>query len=157
MLCEKCKKNTATYHSRVVLNGMATEEHLCSECARNYNSNQRIFNSFSGGAMALDRRPFDDFFNIPSLSLFDFEDDIFLNNRTQKAEYSANYENLLNQAEKSIKIGAKNLSKNTEKKNQDERLELLRIDLLRAIDDEDYEKASEIKKQIDALKNNEKK
>ena len=35
MLCEKCKKNTATVHYRYSENGNITEMHLCRECAKN--------------------------------------------------------------------------------------------------------------------------
>ena len=33
MLCEKCKKNTATTYIRSVVNGKKTEKHLCAHCA----------------------------------------------------------------------------------------------------------------------------
>lgn len=33
MLCDNCKKNTATTHIRSVVNGKTTEKHLCAECA----------------------------------------------------------------------------------------------------------------------------
>lgn len=33
MLCEKCKKNTATTHIRTVINGVVTEQNLCGYCA----------------------------------------------------------------------------------------------------------------------------
>ena len=35
MLCQKCKKNTATTHIRSVVNGVVHEKHLCSLCAAN--------------------------------------------------------------------------------------------------------------------------
>lgn len=35
MLCEKCKKNTATFHYTEVVNGVKNEHHLCGECASN--------------------------------------------------------------------------------------------------------------------------
>lgn len=35
MLCEKCGKNTATFHYTEVLNGVKNEHHLCGECAAN--------------------------------------------------------------------------------------------------------------------------
>lgn len=34
MICEKCKKNNATFHYRYNENGNITEFHLCSECAK---------------------------------------------------------------------------------------------------------------------------
>lgn len=33
MLCDRCKKNTATYHYKQNLNGQLTELHLCPVCA----------------------------------------------------------------------------------------------------------------------------
>jgi len=35
MLCENCKKNTATVHMKGLLNGAKTELHLCQECSFN--------------------------------------------------------------------------------------------------------------------------
>ena len=35
MLCENCKKNTATVHMKGLLNGAQTELHLCQECSFN--------------------------------------------------------------------------------------------------------------------------
>lgn len=34
MLCQKCSKNEATTHIKRVVNGEATESHLCSSCAQ---------------------------------------------------------------------------------------------------------------------------
>ncbi len=33
MLCEKCKKNLATFHYTEIINGIKNEHHLCGECA----------------------------------------------------------------------------------------------------------------------------
>ena len=35
MLCQNCKKNEATTHIKRVVNGEATESHLCHSCAQN--------------------------------------------------------------------------------------------------------------------------
>ena len=35
MLCENCKKNSATVHMKGLLNGAKTELHLCQECSFN--------------------------------------------------------------------------------------------------------------------------
>lgn len=35
MKCEKCKVNEATTHIRREINGVKSEYHLCSECAKN--------------------------------------------------------------------------------------------------------------------------
>ncbi len=34
MLCQNCKKNEANMHMKRIINGSATEVHLCSDCAR---------------------------------------------------------------------------------------------------------------------------
>lgn len=33
MLCDKCKKNVATFHKSVMINGEGYETHLCADCA----------------------------------------------------------------------------------------------------------------------------
>ncbi len=34
MICQNCNKNDATLHMKRIINGMAAEVHLCSDCAR---------------------------------------------------------------------------------------------------------------------------
>mgnify|MGYP002518612030 CR=1 FL=1 len=34
MLCQNCKKNEANMHMKRIINGSATEVHLCTDCAR---------------------------------------------------------------------------------------------------------------------------
>lgn len=48
MLCQNCKKNEANMHMKRIINGSATEVHLCSDCARSlgYGDN---FGSFGLG------------------------------------------------------------------------------------------------------------
>ncbi|MBE6082547.1 MAG: hypothetical protein E7205_07670 [Tissierellaceae bacterium] len=36
MLCQQCKKRPATMHYTKIVNGVVTEIHLCSECAKEY-------------------------------------------------------------------------------------------------------------------------
>jgi len=42
MLCNECGKNDATVHVTHIVNGKKTENHLCEECAK---KNQSLFNS----------------------------------------------------------------------------------------------------------------
>lgn len=37
MLCDRCKKNVATYHRSVMINGEGYETHLCEKCANEMN------------------------------------------------------------------------------------------------------------------------
>ncbi len=47
MLCENCGKNTATAYIKRIINGVATQKHLCSDCAAKYG-----FSGFAGGGIA---------------------------------------------------------------------------------------------------------
>ena len=61
MLCQNCKKNEATTHIKRVVNGEATESHLCHSCAQNSGFDDffddfslnlpGIFSSFFGDSM----------------------------------------------------------------------------------------------------------
>ncbi len=46
MLCQNCKKTEATTHIKRVINGEATQTHLCSACAQNLGYTD-IFDDFS--------------------------------------------------------------------------------------------------------------
>ncbi len=48
MLCEKCKKNTATTYIKTLVNGKYSEKHLCSEC---YMEENNFGQDFSIGDM----------------------------------------------------------------------------------------------------------
>ena len=48
MLCEKCGKNHATTHIRSVVNGVAKELNLCSQCASDYGYTNIHHNSLAG-------------------------------------------------------------------------------------------------------------
>ncbi len=37
MLCDRCKKNVATFHKSVMINGEGYETHLCEKCANEMN------------------------------------------------------------------------------------------------------------------------
>ncbi len=49
MLCEKCQQNQATVHMKQIFNGSVTESHLCQECAGGMDipiSFENIFHGF---------------------------------------------------------------------------------------------------------------
>lgn len=47
MICENCGKNTATTYIKRVINGVATQKHLCSICAAKYGFSGLQQNSFA--------------------------------------------------------------------------------------------------------------
>ena len=149
MLCDKCKKNVATYHSKTIINGVETNEHLCSECAKKAGvdtsfdfGNFRFFDMFDS--------PFieDNDFGLGYLpsSIFDSDNDFYENRYSSKG--------ILDDAMQSIKKGAKEFKE--EESKIDPNLKKLQEELKDAVDKEDYEKAVELKKKIEALKNKDK-
>lgn len=148
MLCDKCKKNTATYHSKTIINGIETNEHLCSECAKKMGKkigidNFGVFDVF--GSPFIDDRDFG-FDMLPS-SIFD-DNDGFIDARDRDR-------GILGNALDSIKKGAEKY--NEEKSKVNPEIEKLKIELKDAVDKEDYEKAAELKKKITEKENNKKK
>ena len=132
MVCDKCRKNTACYHSTVVINGVAKEEHLCLDCAQLRNSNM-FTNSL-----------FDDVF---SINPFGFEN-FAINSKLFNSDNDLVYD-----AINSINKGAKNYKNYYDNMTyKDKEIKRLKSLLNDAIDKEEYERAQEIKNQIDNLK-----
>lgn len=78
MLCTKCGKNEATVYFSQNINGNKTEYNLCPQCAREMDitrcferHRQYVASKFYEpiGSFGF---PFESFFEVPSLSLFDF-------------------------------------------------------------------------------------
>lgn len=70
MLCQNCKKNEANTHIKRVINGEATQKHLCSSCAQSLGYDN-FFSDFS--------------FNLPSLFSSFFDDrNLLLGENTQE-------------------------------------------------------------------------
>ena len=149
MLCDKCKKNVATYHSKTIINGVETNEHLCSECAKKAGvdtsfdfGNFRFFDMFD--SPFIEDNDFDLGY-LPS-SIFDSDNDFYENRFSSKG--------ILDDAMQSIKKGAKEFKE--EESKIDPNLKKLQEELKDAVDKEDYEKAVELKKKIESLKNKDK-
>lgn len=136
MLCDKCKKNPATFHQVVNINGKITEKHLCSECAKkfgvlvnnaNFDDDFDFFDDFGGG-----------FFSNDTLKPVTRTKTISAPKK-QKINVVNDDENV------EIKLNGKNVKavlKNAEKNDK------LKADLKKAIEEERYEDASKIKEEI---------
>lgn len=152
MLCDKCKKNSATYFSTVNINGNVTETHLCAECASEVNTFN--FNSFFGNSK-LDDFGFDnnnltckcgytlsDYIETGLLgcgNCYNTFKDYLVKNLT-KFQYGVNH----------IGKTPADLSENT----TENKIRMLELKLKQAVLEENYEEASELKKQIINLKDN---
>lgn len=146
MLCDKCKKNTATYHSRTIINGIESSEHLCSECAAKMG---KKIESPSFGLF--------DVFSSPFIDDRDFGFDLIPENIWENENFlPERKENngIIDNALSSIKKGADKFNK--DKSNIDPEVEKLKLELKDAVEKEDYEKAAVLKKKIEEkTKNNE--
>lgn len=142
MICDRCKKREANTYLRTEVNGRVSEEHLCSECARQErNMEDNYFGNF-----------FDDFFT-PSFGL-DFDSHFPF---TPAFGFSGAHGNsILDQAKKSIKIGADKFREDVKDNPNSLKILNLRRELNEVVEKEDYERASEIKKEIEALEKGDK-
>ncbi len=151
MICDKCKRNVATYHSKTSINGYVSEEHLCVSCAKGIS-----FNPFSVFARDFFRDDFDliGLNGMSKCSCNTTFDSIINFGRAGCPDCYSNYRGLLKDAVKSINSGAKHLGKKPEKEINvvEKEIDILREKLNKAVEIEDYETASELKKQIDNLR-----
>lgn len=139
MLCDKCKKNEANYYRKTIINGVTTEQHLCSECAKKVDPHAFDFERFSNFDL------FDVFDS--KRSLLDFDDDDGFG--FEDSFFEPRNTGLIGDAMKSISVGAEKFK--TENKKRNPKLDKLKSDLRNAVEKEDYEKAAKLKKEIESL------
>ena len=151
MKCDNCGKNEVTFVYQSNVNGNVTERHLCADCAEKLGysqklaaHSQRMMRGFFGGGL------FEDFFSpYPSLlsrgmrMLEDPFDDFFadmpaLGAPAQQPQQPPAKDTLLEQEEQS------ELSKTRQ-------LNALRLEMQRAIQEENFERAAELRDQIHSL------
>ena len=155
MKCENCGKNEVTFVYQSNINGQVTEKHLCSECAEKLGYTQRLAaysqrmtRNLLGGGL------FDDFFTpVPSLlsrmnrMLEDPFDDFFADMPAlgapaeAKQEAPKAQEALLEQEEQN----------EISRKRQ---LNALRMEMQKAVQEENFERAAELRDQIHSLEQN---
>ncbi len=155
MLCDRCKKNEATFHKTVVINGDSFETHLCSDCVDmtdwgDWDSwdadfmpvfeNFEHFNflDYNEKRCPTCKSTFKDFLRRGKLGCKDCYD-------TFEMEIRDMLENMESPID--IDLGIENVSPS--------KLSLLQEKLNKAVEEERYEDAGEIKKQIDELKKKE--
>ena len=143
MLCNKCHRNEAIFHSTTIINGCASEEHLCSDCV-----DDNKFKSFDGFMQDFLASPLE--FLFPQFVAFDDYVPIEMIERESRYDRYANYKDVLNQAMESIRIGVDSATQLSPKEID------LRQKLADAVDKEEYEIASQIKKELDSLRENKK-
>lgn len=148
MLCEKCKKNEACYHSTLIVNGNSKSTHLCADCAKKEgvmkdNSNKFFKNFF---------KDFNDSFNFDfdkldnlfcptcNMNFGDFKANDFLGCPDCFDFFKEDFEDLKDDDK---------IEFSTPKKTKEEQeLDRLKDQLKTAINEERYEDAADINKQI---------
>ncbi len=131
MICDRCKKNVATTYIKTNINGNVTEKHLCSECARVEDMGESIFDDFFAPSLNFG-------FSLPFMPAFSFAG-------------ASRGTSILDQAKNSIKIGANKFRDDMKKSPNALKIQNLKAELNEAVSNEDYERASKLKKEIDGL------
>ena len=149
MKCENCGKNEVTFMYQSNINGRVTEKHLCSECAEKLGytqkiaaHSQRMMQNFFGGGF------FDDFFSpMPSLMgrmnrmLEDPFDDFFSDMPAlgaAKEEPQQKQDDLVGQEDQNWFAYQRKMN-------------ALRMEMKKAVHQENFERAAELRDQIRQL------
>lgn len=158
MKCENCGKNEVTFVYQSNINGQVTEKHLCADCAQKLGytqkiaaHSQRMMQNFFGGSLFGDSF-FDDFFTpMPSLMgrgnwmLEDPFDDFFADMpalsaapRQRNEKQPENKEDLVDQSEQGRFAHMRQMN-------------ALRMEMKKAVHQENFERAAELRDQIKSL------
>ena len=136
MKCENCGKNEVTFVYQSNVNGRITEKRLCADCAEKLgytqklaSQTQRMMRGLFGGGLLED--PFDDFFaDMPALGT----------PAEAKPEPPKAQDSLLEQGEQN-------------EISRTRQLNALRLEMRQAVDQENFERAAELRDQIRTLEN----
>jgi len=153
MKCENCGKNEVTFVYQSNVNGHVTEKHLCADCAEKLGytqklaaQSQRMMQNFFGGGF------FDDFFTpYPSLlsrmnrMLEDPFDDFFADMPALGAPVEQNQEQP-QKAQDTLLQGEEQ-----DRVTKTRQLNALRMEMQKAVSEENFERAAELRDQIHAL------
>ena len=154
MKCEHCGKNEVTFVYQSNVNGHVTEKHLCAECAEKLGYSQKLaahsqrmmqgmqgllggglfedfftpMPSLLGGLNRLLEDPFDDFFaDMPALGA------------PAEREQDSKPQNTLLEGEEQNQL------------SKQRQLNALRLEMQRAVQDENFERAAELRDQIHSM------
>ena len=158
MKCENCGKNEVTFIYQSNINGKVTEKHLCSECAEKLGYTQKIaarnrsmMQNFFGGGL-LGNGFFEDFFSpMPSLMgrsgwlLEDPFDDFFAEMPALSAAPVQQQEE--QQKQQNDLVGKEEQSRFAYMR----RMNALKLEMKKAVHQENFERAAELRDQIRQL------
>lgn len=150
MVCDYCGK-PATFHQKVTINGVSSEQHLCSDCANDGDYQQSMFHIGSF---------FDEFTNHEIIekntcdacgSTFeDFKKSALVGcSRCYDIFHDQLYPIIEKMQGASIYVGKK---LNIEESLKEHKINQLKDQIRELVEHEDYEQAARLKKQLDELK-----
>ena len=156
MKCENCGKNEVTFVYQSNINGKVEEKHLCSECAEKLGYTQRVnahsqrmMQNFFGRNSLFGSEFFDDFFSpIPSLMGRVFEDpfdDFFADMPALSAAPARQQEQT--ETKKEDLVGQEEQSRFSYLRQ----LNALKMEMKKAVHQENFERAAELRDQIHKL------
>ena len=156
MKCENCGKNEVTFVYQSNINGKVEEKHLCSECAEKLGYTQRVnahsqrmMQNFFGSNSLFGSGFFDDFFSpIPSLMGRVFEDpfdDFFADMPALSAAPARQQEQT--ETKKEDLVGQEEQSRFSYLRQ----LNALKMEMKKAVHQENFERAAELRDQIHKL------
>lgn len=167
MLCQRCHERNAVVHSVNIINGYRTETHLCEKCAKE--ENKDLFSFDFGNFNLFDQMGFGHSSFVEDLQneinrAFGQRKDVRTNREIGSHIFDgdSSYENFRNKLMgKPYKTKVQEMDpwkdvssspESEEPRHERKRLEELEADLQKAVSAEEYEKAAQIKSQIDQLK-----
>jgi len=177
MLCDRCKKNQATFHKSIYINGKGYETHLCGECAKLVKFEDNInfdtdfgFNNLDMEFNRLEKSLFNEFFNSDNF----FAPTMFLEKNDKKCpKCNSTFNDFLRRGklgcaqcydtfEEEIRDMLENMDNPTDfnldvidTKKEISEIDKLNDKLKKAIAEERYEDAGELKNKINELRNKE--
>ncbi|MHB1314816.1 MAG: UvrB/UvrC motif-containing protein [Christensenellales bacterium] len=159
MLCQKCNKNEATIHRVTVINGDKSEMHLCEECAREEGgipslAIQNILKGFLEKSQPLEQQ-----LRCPhcSMTLDKFKSDGFLGCAQCYLVFEKYLEPVLHSIHGTAVHDGKKPKENAVKAKlvkpeiKPSKIELLKSELKKSVQEENYERAAQIRDEIRAL------
>jgi len=172
MYCEECEKRPATVHITKIINGHKVEKHLCEECAKNQQDivgftliPNFTFSNFLSSM--LDTDPFSTFGNIKEKEIKCDKCSMTYSQFTKGGRLGCDkcydlYGNKLEYLLKRIHGNVQHTGKLPKRAGRDIRvkqeLDAARIELQKAVLNEEYEKAAQLRdriKELEKRKNNE--
>ena len=158
MKCENCGKNEVTFVYQSNINGKITEKHLCSECAEKLgysqkiaSHSQRMMQNFFGNSLFGDGFPDDFFAPMPSLlgrmnrMLENPFDDFFSDMPALSAAPAQREE--AKEEKKDDLVGREEQSRFAYMRQ----LNALKMEMKKAVHQENFERAAELRDQIHSL------